>query len=99
MDCPCPESGAGCSGQAPGVVSQLSAAAGTYRNRSIVAGKGRPPDLVQEALLKAHQHFDQFQGRTEAELAGWLRQILARCLADLVRKYRMAEARHIGRER
>src|SRR5215469_8485739 len=56
-------------------------------------GKADPSDLVQEALLKAHQHFDQFQGRTEAELAGWLRQILARCLTDLVRKYRMAEAR------
>ena len=62
-------------------------------------GKADPSDLVQEALLKAHQHFDQFQGRTEAELAGWLRQILARCLADLVRKYRMAEARQVGRER
>ena len=49
-------------------------------------GKADPSDLVQDALLKAHQHFDQFQGRTEAELAGWLRQILARCLADLVRR-------------
>ena len=25
-------------------------------------GKADPSDLVQEALLKAHQHFDQFQG-------------------------------------
>jgi RNA polymerase sigma-70 factor (ECF subfamily) len=62
-------------------------------------GKADPSDLVQDALLKAHQRFDQFQGRTEAELAGWLRQILARCLADLVRKFRMVEARHVGRER
>src|SRR5437764_8553737 len=51
-------------------------------------GKADPSDLVQEALLKASQHFGQFQGNSEAELAGWLRQILARCLADLGRRYR-----------
>src|SRR6516162_11906647 len=56
-------------------------------------GKADPSDLVQEALLKAHQHYAQFRGRTEAELAAWLRQILARSLADLIRHYRGAEAR------
>lgn len=30
---------------------------------------------------------EQFQGRTEAELAGWLRQILARVLANAVRDF------------
>src|SRR5262249_13822724 len=49
--------------------------------------------------LKAHRHFDQFRGRSEAELAGWLRQILANNLADLVRRYRATEARQVGRER
>src|SRR4051794_28530428 len=62
-------------------------------------GKADPSDLVQEALLKAHQNFGQFQGRTEGELTAWLRQILARCLADLVRRYRMVGARQVGRER
>jgi RNA polymerase sigma-70 factor (ECF subfamily) len=51
-------------------------------------GKADPSDLVQDALLKASQRFDQFRGATDAELAGWLRQILARCLADFVRRYR-----------
>ena len=60
-------------------------------------GKADPSDLVQETLLKAHQHFDQFQGQTEAELAAWLRKILTRNLADLVRRYR-AEGRRAGRE-
>jgi RNA polymerase sigma-70 factor (ECF subfamily) len=60
-------------------------------------GKADPSDLVQEALLKAAQRFDQFRGSNDAELAGWLRQILARCLADLVRRYR-AEGRRAGRE-
>jgi RNA polymerase sigma-70 factor (ECF subfamily) len=51
-------------------------------------GKADPSDLVQDALLKASQRFGQFRGATDAELAGWLRQILARCLADFVRRYR-----------
>jgi RNA polymerase sigma-70 factor (ECF subfamily) len=62
-------------------------------------GKADPSDVVQEALLKAHQHFAQFRGQTEAELAAWLRQILARNLADLVRHYCRAEARQVTRER
>jgi RNA polymerase sigma-70 factor (ECF subfamily) len=62
-------------------------------------GKADPSDLVQETFLKAHQHFDQFRGQGEAELAAWLRQILARSLADLVRRYHLAESRRSGRER
>jgi RNA polymerase sigma-70 factor, ECF subfamily len=60
-------------------------------------GKADPSDLVQDALLKATQRFGQFRGSTEAELAGWLRQILARCLADFVRRYRTG-GRRTGRE-
>jgi RNA polymerase sigma-70 factor (ECF subfamily) len=60
-------------------------------------GKADPSDLVQDALLRASQRFDQFRGATDAELAGWLRQILARCLADFVRRYRTG-GRRAGRE-
>jgi RNA polymerase sigma-70 factor (ECF subfamily) len=60
-------------------------------------GKADPSDLVQDALLKATQRFGQFRGTTDAELAGWLRQILARCLTDFVRRYRTG-ARRAGRE-
>src|SRR6516225_9318120 len=62
-------------------------------------GKADPSDLVQETFLKAHQHFRQFRGQTEAELAAWLRQILARNLTDLVRHFRSTEARQVARER
>ena len=62
-------------------------------------GKADPSDLVQETFLKAHQHFGQFRGQSEAELTAWLRQILARNLADLVRRYHLAESRRSGRER
>src|SRR5262245_29081539 len=48
-------------------------------------GKLDASDVVQQTMLKAHQALGQFRGREEAELAAWLRQILARTLADLIR--------------
>jgi RNA polymerase sigma-70 factor (ECF subfamily) len=50
-------------------------------------GKINPSDLVQDTFLKAHRHFGQFQGRTQAEWAAWLRRILASNLADMTRHY------------
>src|SRR3954451_20333783 len=46
-----------------------------------------PSDVVQQTLLKAQQNWDQFRGRSDTELAAWLRAILARQLADVVRKF------------
>jgi RNA polymerase sigma-70 factor (ECF subfamily) len=57
-----------------------------------------PSDVVQETLLKAHQALGQFQGRTEAEMAGWLRAILAHTLADALRRYQ-AGTRAVAQER
>jgi len=62
-------------------------------------GKADPTDLVQETLLKAHRHFDQFRGTTETELTAWLRQILATSTANLVRHYFGAKQRDIRLER
>jgi len=42
-------------------------------------------DLVQETLLQAHRAFAQFEGQTDAELAAWLRKILANVLAGTFR--------------
>src|SRR5262245_42328786 len=61
-------------------------------------GKLDPSDIVQETLLRAYQKLDQFRGTTDAELAAWLRSILANQLTDQVRKF-AAVSRDVDLER
>lgn len=60
-------------------------------------GKVDPSDVVQQTLLTAHEKLDQFRGKSEAELRGWLRQILRHHLVGAHRRFRMS-SRDIGRE-
>jgi RNA polymerase sigma-70 factor (ECF subfamily) len=55
-------------------------------------------DVVQQTLLEAQQKLRAFRGRSEAELAAWLRQILAHNLADAFRALGRAK-RDVHRER
>lgn len=61
-------------------------------------GKLDASDVVQQTLLEAHRQRQQFRGRTEAEMAAWLRQILAGTLADAARALGRAK-RDVARER
>lgn len=57
-----------------------------------------PSDVVQQTLLQAHAGLDQYQGQTDAELAGWLRRILANVLAERQRHFHR-DKRDVSRER
>jgi RNA polymerase sigma-70 factor (ECF subfamily) len=57
-----------------------------------------PSDIVQQTLLEAHQALQSFQGDDLAAQAGWLRQILARNLANAVRDLTRGK-RDVRRER
>jgi RNA polymerase sigma-70 factor (ECF subfamily) len=61
-------------------------------------GKLDPSDLVQMTLLKAHQAEGDFRGATRGEQAAWLRQILARTMANALRDHARAK-RDVALER
>jgi RNA polymerase sigma-70 factor, ECF subfamily len=65
---------------------------------STIRARIDPSDLVQQTLLRAHQAIEGFRGRTSEEMTAWLRQILARTLADTVRDQRRAR-RDVAMER
>ena len=45
-------------------------------------------DIVQQTLLEAHHSLTAFRGNSCGEMAAWLRQILARNMADEVKRFR-----------
>ena len=55
-------------------------------------------DIVQQAILQAHQARGLFRGTTEGEWLAWLRAILANALAAAVRRFD-TQARAVRRER
>ena len=54
-------------------------------------------DIVQQTLLEAYQDVKAFRGSTSAELAAWLRRILAHNLSNALRDLRR-QCRDVGRE-
>jgi RNA polymerase sigma-70 factor (ECF subfamily) len=69
-----------------------------HRLEDRLKGKLDASGVVQQTLWEAHQGWKDFRGRSEAEVAAWLRRILVRNLTDEVRKL-SAGKRDRGRER
>jgi RNA polymerase sigma-70 factor (ECF subfamily) len=63
----------------------------------MVRAKVGASDVVQQTLLEAHRDFARFRGQTVGEQAAWLRQILARNLANVLRDLRR-DKRDVARE-
>lgn len=66
--------------------------------RGPVVGRMGGSDLVQETLLQAHAHFDQFSGETSREFSAWLRTILKRNAQLAYRTHVDAGKRSVRRE-
>jgi RNA polymerase sigma-70 factor (ECF subfamily) len=56
-----------------------------------------PADIVQQAMLQAHEALHGFRGTTDGERAAWLRQILAHTLHRAIRDVKR-DKRDAGRE-
>jgi RNA polymerase sigma-70 factor (ECF subfamily) len=67
------------------------------RLEPLVRAKVGASDIVQQSLWEAHRDRAQFRGRTVGEQVAWLRQILARNLANAVRDLRR-DKRDVARE-
>ena len=61
--------------------------------------KVAPSDLVQESCMEIERDLKNFRGSTATEFLGWIRQILARNMADAARKFKQSEKRDVSRER
>ncbi len=91
-----------------GDTSSIGALLEQYRNYLLVLATTQietrlqprvsPSDVVQETMLRAHKNFGQFRGTSEAELLGWLRQILVNNLAKFVEQHVLAARRDVRRE-
>ncbi|GAB6164584.1 sigma-70 family RNA polymerase sigma factor [Thermostilla marina] len=54
-------------------------------------GKIDASDAVQQTLLAAYQARDQFRGKSDEELAGWLKRILLNTLLRTLRDFKRAK--------
>ena len=55
-------------------------------------------DMVQQTMLQAHRGLAEYRGQTDAEMAAWLRKILARNLTHAARDFGR-DKRNVARER
>ncbi len=68
------------------------------RLRRQLQSKVDASDVVQKALLEAHQGLKDFRGKTRQEWLAWLRRILENNQADVIREFCATGKRQIARE-
>jgi RNA polymerase sigma-70 factor (ECF subfamily) len=86
------------SGEALGQFREYLLMLARLQVRDQLRAKFDPSDIVQQTLLDAYRQRAQYRGQTKAEMAAWLRQMLACNLADAVRAFGRAK-RNAVRER
>ncbi len=64
-----------------------------------IQGKLDASDVVQETFLEAHRSFPRFEGSVEAQFNAWMRTILARTMANTIRRFFGTQARDPRLER
>ncbi len=68
------------------------------RMREALGKRVSASDIVQDAMLAAHQNIASFRGNTPTEFAAWMRTILTRCISRSVERNTKAGKRDIRRE-
>lgn len=63
-----------------------------------LSGKISPSDIVQQTLLEVSRDFDNFRGKTEAELKAWLKRTLLHNVQDMAGRYYSSAKRDVSRE-
>jgi RNA polymerase sigma-70 factor (ECF subfamily) len=69
----------------------------TLRDPQVQARVGES-DLIQDAMLEIHRSFAAFHGNSVGELIGWLRPIVLRSTAHVLRRHRAARKRSVALE-
>lgn len=66
--------------------------------RGRVSNRLDDSDLIQDALVEVHRHFDRFRGATVAELTAWLRPLVLRVAGRALRRELGTSKRDAARE-
>src|SRR5438874_9448302 len=69
----------------------------TLRDPALQARLGES-DLIQDAMLEIHRSFTSFNGASVGDLVAWLRPIVLRTAAHVLRSHRQARKRSVARE-
>lgn len=91
----------GCDLALGAIITHLRGYLLSVANQNIATGlqaKFGASDVVQQSFIEAGEAFESFQGKTEAEVRRWLKQIVMHNLIDASRRYTATQSRNAERE-